>query len=130
MSTPVVLIADLFPGSVLVTEIGKRPDGVPASAKLHVVVTTTQIAIAWELGSYGGGPQVGELFLDVSEFDNSDLSHNGGVVGPYTVARAGGCSCGRALKRWNPYAGQQVTQLVRASSGQSSYGIPQKYTRS
>lgn len=125
----IVLIADLFPGVVQATETGKRPEGVPRSAKLHVMLTSQQIAIAWELGTYGGGPQVGELFIDVTEEETAEATHNGGVVGPYTIQRAGGCSCGRALKRWNPYAGQSVTQLVRATSFSRQSGLPQRYTR-
>jgi len=123
----VTLIADLFPGSVVLTETGKRPEGVPTSAKLKVVVATHEIAIGWELGSFDGGPKIGELRIDITGEDISRLDHNGGVVGPYTIARAGGCSCGKGLKRWNPYAGQPTTQLVRATSGRT--GLPQVYTR-
>lgn len=128
MAETVVLIADLFPGTVNLTETGKRPDGVPPSAKLHVVVTTTEIAIGWDLGSYDGSVQIGDVRLDISEFDTAGLTHNGGVVGPYTIQRAGGCACGKGLKRWNPYAGQPTTQLVRGSD-RPAYGLPQRYTR-
>lgn len=128
MTEPVVLIADLFPGAVTITETGKRPEGVPTSAKLHVVVSTTEIAIGWDLGSYDGTVKIGEVRLDISDYDTSGLDHTGGAVGPYTIQRAGGCSCGKGLKRWNPYAGQPVTQLLRADK--PAYGLPQRYTRS
>lgn len=127
MAETITLIADLFPGSVVLTETGKRPEGVPTSAKLKVVVATHEIAIGWELGSFDGIARIGELRLDISAEDTSGLDHNGGIVGLYRVERAGGCSCGKGLKRWNPYAGQQVTQLVRA--GSSRTGLPQQYTR-
>lgn len=125
MAETITLIADLFPGSIVLTETGKRPDGVPTSAKLKVVVSTREIAIGWELGSFDGVAKIGELRLDISGYDTSGLDHNGGIVGPYRIERAGGCSCGKGLKRWNPYAGQPITQLLRASQR----GLPQTYTR-
>jgi len=126
VAEPVTLIADLFPGSVVVTETGARPDGVPKSAKLKVVVATHEIAIGWEMGIIDGVARIGEQRIDITGYDISGLDHNGGVVGPYTIARAGGCSCGKGLKRWNPYAGQQVTQLLVA---RPRTGLPQTYTR-
>lgn len=125
---PVVLIADLFPGVVLDTETGQRVKDVPKGAKLHVIVSTKQIAIGWDAGTQNGVPTVGTLFLDIDGMDIDNLSHAGGQVGPYTIQRAGGCSCGTTLKRWNPYAGQPMTQLARPPRS-SSYGLPQRYTR-
>jgi len=126
---PVVLIADLFPGVVLDRETGQRVDGVPKGAKLHVIVSTTEIAIGWDAGTIDGVATVGTLFLSLEGMDIDNLSHNGGPVGPYEVKRAGGCSCGTTLKRWNPYAGRPMTQLARAPR-ESSYGLPQRYSRS
>jgi hypothetical protein len=123
---PVVLIADLFPGVVLVD--GQRAEGIPKGAKLHVIVSTTQIAVGWEAGTVDGVRQIGSVFYDISGYDTADLSHQGGIVGPYTVQRAGGCSCGATLKRWNPWAGQPMTQLARPPRS-STYGLPQHYTR-
>lgn len=128
MSEPVVLIADLFPGVVLDAGTNQRIEGVPRSAKLHVIVSTTQIAIGWEAGTVNGVRQIGSLMLDISGYDTADLDHQGGRVGPYEVKRAGGCSCGATLKRWNPWAGQPMTQLARPARD-STYGLPQRYTR-
>lgn len=129
MSEAVVLIADLFPGVVLDADTRQRVEGLPRSAKLHVLVSTTQIAVGWEAGTVNGVRQIGTLMLDISGYDIDGLDHQGGVVGPYLVQRAGGCSCGAALKRWNPWAGQPMTQLARPARN-SSYGLPQRYTRS
>jgi hypothetical protein len=128
VADPVVLIADLFPGVVLDTETNARIDGVPKGAKLHVIVSTKEIAIGWDAGTVNGVATVNELRVDISEFDIEQLDHSGGTVGPYTIKRAGGCSCGAALKRWNPYAGQPLTQLARPARD-SSYGLPQRYAR-
>lgn len=129
MTEPVVLIADLFPGVVLDTLTGQRIEGVPRGAKLHVIVSTTVIAIGWEAGTVDGVRRIGSLMVDIAEFDTDNLDHRGGTVGPYTVQRAGGCSCGTSLKRWNPWAGQPLTQLARPARD-STYGLPQRYNRS
>lgn len=126
---PVVLIADLFPGAVTLTATGQRPEGIPPRAKLHVIVSTRQIAVAWEAGNVNGVAQIGTWFADVTEEETAQADHHGGVIGQFTVARAGGCSCGKALKRWNPYAGQPTTQVVRQTTS-ATYGLPQKYSRS
>lgn len=127
---PVVLIADLFPGVVLSTATGERIEGIPRKGtKLHVIVSTTTIAIGWDAGVIDGVATVGSLMVDISGYDTENLSHNGGIVGPYEIKRAGGCSCGTTLKRWNPWAGQPMTQLARAPR-ESSYGLPQVYKRS
>lgn len=130
MTEPVTLIADLFPGVVLDTGTGERIEGIPRKGtKLHVIVSTTTIAIGWDAGTVNGVAQIGSLMVDISGYDTDDLSHNGGIVGPYEIRRAGGCSCGTTLKRWNPWAGQPMTQLARPARN-SSYGLPQRYTRS
>jgi hypothetical protein len=127
---PVVLIADLFPGTVLSTETGERAGGLPGKGtKLHVIVSTTTIAVGWEAGVVEGVRQIGSVMLDISGMDISGLDHNGGIVGPYEVKRAGGCSCGTTLKRWNPWTGRQLVQLARPARP-STYGLPQRYTRS
>jgi hypothetical protein len=128
VAEPVVLIADLFPGVVLDTATGERVEGIPRGAKLHVIVSTTQIAIGWDAGTVNGERKIGSLMLDISEMDTDDLNHQGGIVGPYDVKRAGGCSCGAQLKRWNPWAGQPLTQLARPAKT-STYGLPQVYKR-
>jgi hypothetical protein len=97
VAEPVVLIADLFPGVVLDTATGERVEGIPRGAKLHVIVSTTQIAIGWDAGTVNGERKIGSLMLDISEMDTDDLNHQGGIVGPYDVKRAGGCSCGQDL---------------------------------
>jgi len=128
----VTLIADLYPGDIRVTETGKRPDGVPATAKLHVILASTQIAIGWEAGAYGSnGSAIESVFIDVTEEETANATYNGGVVGPYTIQRAGGCSCGKTLKRWNPYAGQAVMQAARPERT-ATYGLPtsRNYSRS
>lgn len=116
---PVVLIADLFPGAITDTRTGQRPEGVPGGVKLHIILSTRQIAVGWQVGQ-----QVGTWFADVAEEDTDQADHRGGQVGPYLIQRAGGCSCGALLKRWNPYSGQAMTQVAR-----STYGLPQVYTR-
>jgi hypothetical protein len=129
MTEPVTLIADLFPGTVLDAETGQRIAGIPGKGtKLHVIVSTTTIAIGWDAGTVNGVAQVGSLLVDISGYSTDDLDHNGGIVGPYEVKRAGGCSCGTTLKRWNPWAGQPMTQLARPARS-SSYGLPQVYKR-
>jgi hypothetical protein len=129
VAEPVVLIADLFPGTVLDVRTGTLVEGAPPRTKLHVIVSTTTIAIGWEAGTVNSVRQIGSLMLDISGYDTDDLSHNGGPVGPYEIKRAGGCSCGTTLKRWNPWAGRPMTQLARAPRS-STYGLPQRYTRS
>jgi hypothetical protein len=121
----VTLIADLYPGDCRDAE-GNRPEGVPATAKLHVILTTTQIAIGWEAGAYGSnGSSISSVFIDVTEEETATATYNGGQVGPWTIARAGGCSCGKTLKRWNPYAGQAINQAARTTTARpDSYGLP------
>lgn len=128
MAEPIVLVADLFPGVVLSAETNQRIDGVPKGAKLHVIVSTKEIAIGWDAGTINGVATVGELRVDISDYSIEELDHSGGRVGPYLIKRAGGCSCGTTLKRWNPYAGQPLTQLARPAKN-STYGLPQRYTR-
>lgn len=128
MTETVVLIADLFPGVVLDAATGQRVAGAPKTAKLHVIVSTTTIAIGWDAGTVNGVAQVGSLMLDISGYSTDDLDHSGGIVGPYEIKRAGGCSCGTTLKRWNPWAGQPMSQLARPARN-SSYGLPQVYKR-
>lgn len=122
MTEPVALIADLFPGAIY-DESGQRPEGVPGMVKLHIIVSTRQIAVGWQVGQ-----EIGTWFADVSEEQTAEADHRGGQIGPYLVQRAGGCSCGALLKRWNPYAGQVITQVARAPRA-SSYGLPQSYAR-
>lgn len=129
MAEPIVLVADLFPGVVLDAETNTRIDGVPKGAKLHVIVSTLEIVIGWEAGTVDGVRQVGVHRVPIEGMDLDGLDHSGGRVGPYIIQRAGGCSCGATLKRWNPYAGQQMTQLARPGVN-SAYGLPQRYTRS
>jgi len=127
----VTLIADLYPGDVRDAE-GNRPEGVPPNAKLHVILATTQIAIGWEAGAYGSnGSTIASVFIDVTEEETATATYNGGQVGPWTIARAGGCSCGKTLKRWNPYAGQAISQVAREPRA-ATYGLPssQNYSRS
>jgi hypothetical protein len=126
---PIVLIADLFPGSIQVTELGTRPIGIPPRAKLHIILSTKRVAVAWDSGTIEGVPQIGTWSAELTEEQTANADHMGGVVGPYTIARAGGCSCGKALKRWNPYAGQATTQVIRHTTS-ASYGLPQRYSRS
>lgn len=120
---PIVLIADLFPGSVIDTRTGERAEGIPRNVKLHVILSTRQIAVGWQVGQ-----EIGSVFFDVTEEETATADHRGGQIGPYTVQRAGGCSCGALLKRWNPYAGQPMAQVARAPRD-SSFGLPQSYGR-
>lgn len=120
---PIALIADLFPGAIIDTRTGERPEGVPRNVKLHIILSTRQIAVGWQIGT-----QVGTWFADVTEEDTAEADQRGGQIGPYTVQRAGGCSCGALLKKWNPYAGQPMMQVARASRA-SGYGLPQAYSR-
>jgi hypothetical protein len=125
---PVVLIADLFPGVVLDARTHQLVEGIPARTKLHVIVSTTEIWIGWEAGTYNGTAKIGTFSIGIADLDQADLDHTGGQVGDYLIQRAGGCSCGKALKRWNPYQGRPMTQkAVPARS--STYGLPQSYRR-
>lgn len=128
-ATPVVLIADLFPGSVIDTRTGHRAEGVPRNVKLHVIVSTTQIAVGWDAGVIDGVPSINSIFIDISGYDTAELDHRGGTVGPYVVQRSGGCACGAGLKRWNPWRNQPMTQLARPVRS-STYGLAQVYRRS
>jgi hypothetical protein len=122
VTAPAQLIADLFPGDVRGPD-GKRPEGVPVNAKLHVFVTTTQILIGWESGAFGTNQsQIASRTIEVTEEDTATADHNGGQVGEWTVARAGGCSCGKALKRWNPFAATGAVQVARVRP--NGYGLP------
>lgn len=124
----VILIADLYPGSIIDTRTGAVPEGVPPRTKLRVILATTEIRVAWE--APGGG--VGSVTIQVTEEETATADHNGGDVGHYVIRRAGGCSCGKNLKRWNPYQGVPTRQLVRTDPSRvtASYGLPQRYTRS
>jgi hypothetical protein len=128
MTASITLIADLYPGSIIDTRTGVVPEGVPARAKLRVIVATTEIKVAWE--APGGG--VEHTTIPITEAETAEADHNGGEVGPYLIRRAGGCSCGKHLKRWNPYQGMATNQVVRTSpsSVTASYGLPQRYKRS
>jgi predicted RecA/RadA family phage recombinase len=123
VTAPVVLIADLFPGAITDIRTGQRPEGVPRGVKLHIILSTRQIAVGWQVGS-----AVGTWFADTTEEDTAEADHRGGTVGNYVIQRAGGCSCGALLKRWNPYAGRQLTQLARQRPN-DTYGLPQVYRR-
>lgn len=120
---PITLIADLFPGAIIDTRTGHRPEGVPRNAKLHIIVSSKQIAIGWQIGQ-----EIGTWFTDVTEEQTAETDHRGGQIGDYQVQRAGGCSCGALLKRWNPYAGQTLLQAARMNP-KSTYGLPQVYSR-
>jgi hypothetical protein len=128
ITEPITLIADLYPGSIIDQRTGAVPEGVPPRAKLRVIVATTEIKVAWE----APGGAVESLTIATTEEETAEADHNGGLVGPYLIRRAGGCSCGKHLKRWNPYQGVPMTQSIRTtpSSVTASYGLPQKYTRS
>jgi hypothetical protein len=126
MTAAVTLIADLYPGAIRDNRTGTVPEGVPARAKLRVILATTEIRVAWE--APGGG--VESISIPVTEEETAAADHNGGDVGPYTIQRAGGCSCGKNLKRWNPYRDVRIEQVVRASSRiTENYGLPQRYKR-
>jgi hypothetical protein len=123
MTEPIGLLADLFPGAITDTRTGQRPEGVPRNVKLHIILSTRQIAVGWQVGQ-----TIGTWFADVTEEQTAAVNHRGGTIGDYEVQRAGGCSCGALLKKWNPYAGQPMTQVARAPR-ESSFGLPQSYAR-
>jgi hypothetical protein len=127
MTAAVTLIADLYPAAITDTRTGTRPEGVPVRTKLRVILATTEITVAW--AAPGGG--VESITIPVTEEQTAAADHNGGDVGPYRFQRAGGCSCDKLLKRWNPYSGAQINQVIRTtpSSVTESYGLPQRYTR-
>jgi hypothetical protein len=120
---PIVLLADLFPGAIIDTETGERPEGVPRNVKLHIILSTKQIAVGWQVGQ-----EIGTWFADVTEEQTAEVDHRGGTIGQYAVQRAGGCSCGALLKKWNPYADRPMMQAARTNP-KSSYGLPQAYGR-
>lgn len=122
---PVVLVADLFPGQIIDTRTGLRPEGVPGgTVKLHIIVSTTEIAVAWQVGQ-----EIGTWTVAVTDEETAEVDHRGGLIGPWMVQRAGGCSCGALLKRWNPYAGRTITQVARVNP-KSTYGLPHAYKKS
>jgi hypothetical protein len=121
---PIALLADLFPGSIIDNRTGQRPEGVPGgNVKLHIILSTREIAVGWQVGQ-----EIGTWFAEATEEDTAAVDHRGGTIGHYTVQRAGGCSCGALLKKWNPYAGRPMTQVARAPRD-SSFGLPQSYSR-
>jgi hypothetical protein len=126
--TSIALIADLYPGSIIDQRTGTVPEGVPAKSKLRVILATTEIKVAW--AAPGGGVEY--VTIPTTEEATAEADHNGGQVGTYLIRRAGGCSCGKDLKRWNPYQDVPMTQVVRTSPSTvtESYGLPQRYTRS
>jgi hypothetical protein len=120
---PVVLIADLFPGQIT-DETGQRPEGIPGgSVKLHIILSTKEIAVGWQVGQ-----EIGTWFAAVTEEQTAEADQRGGQVGPYLIQRAGGCSCGALLKRWNPYKDQVITQSARVNP-KSTYGLPHAYKK-
>ncbi|HEX8321627.1 hypothetical protein [Longimicrobium sp.] len=127
MTASITLIADIYPASIIDGRTGARPEGVPAKAKIRVILATTEIKVAW--AAPGGG--VESLTIPLTFEETAEADHNGGTVGTYEIKRAGGCSCDKMLKRWNPYAGQPTAQVVRStpSSRTESWGLPQKYKR-
>lgn len=121
---PITLIADLFPGSIIDIRTGERPEGVPGgNVKLHIIVSSLEIAVGWQVGQ-----EIGTWFVSVTEEETAQVDHRGGQIGPYTVQRAGGCSCGTLLKRWNPYEGRPMMQVARVNPN-STYGLPHTYKR-
>jgi hypothetical protein len=129
MTAAISLVADLYPAAITDTRTGQRPEGVPqrSATKIRVLVATTELRVAW--AAPGGG--VESITIPVIEEDTAATDHNGGVVGPYEIRRAGGCSCDKLLKRWNPYQGQPVQQVVRTTPSRftEEYGLPQRYKR-
>lgn len=125
----ITLIADLYPAAITDTRTGQRPEGVPqrGTTKLRVLIATTELRVAWA----APGGAVGSITIPVTEEDTAAADHNGGVVGPYEIRRAGGCSCDKMLKRWNPYQGQSIQQVVRSTPSRftEDYGLPQRYVR-
>jgi hypothetical protein len=120
---PITLIADLFPGSIIDNRTGEIPEGIPRGVKLHIIVSTEEIAVGWQVGT-----EIGTWFAGATDEDTAEVDHRGGTIGHYTVQRAGGCSCGALLKKWNPYASRPMTQLARINP-RSTYGLPHAYKR-
>lgn len=125
----VTLVADIYPASIIDSRTGDRPEGVPAkgNVKLRVIIATTELTVAWAAGT----GEVGYVRIPVTEEETAAADHNGGDVGPYVIKRAGGCSCDKMLKRWNPYQGVAMAQAIRTTPSRmtESYGLPQRYSR-
>lgn len=122
----VTLLADVFPAAV-----NPLPDGVPAGAKIRVIIATDRWVIAWSGGKNGTETIIHTVEMPLTEEESSRATYLGGVVaGKYTVSRGPGCSCGSAgLKNWTPWPESQLTVLHRTpASLQPSDGVT-RYSR-
>lgn len=105
------VLASILPGAIT-----PRPEGVPAAAKLRIILTKRSITVAWAAGSIGGVPMVQRWDVELSEEESASVSSNGGVIGAYNVLRGSGCPCGSAeLKSWNPFPECKIVNGVPTS---------------
>lgn len=107
---------DLFPAQII-----PRPDGVPSGPKLRVVITERALTVLWA----GPDGTVGRWDVELTEEQTADATFNGGKVGGYTVAKAGGCGCGsKAARSVDPFPGVIYVQVPRTKSAVKTYGVP------
>ncbi|MGV1079731.1 MAG: hypothetical protein ACOYD1_07745 [Candidatus Nanopelagicales bacterium] len=123
----VTIYMDLYPGVV-----DPLPPGVPNGRKLRVLITDRALTCAWLEGRAGLEPIIARVDVPLPAEDLNGASPMGGVIGPYTVSRADGCSCGAAgLKNWHPFPGVVLIQANRAAAPPSQRGTAAvRYMRS
>lgn len=77
--------ADIWVGA-----ISPRPAGVPANAKLRIIITERYLTLGWQAGS-----DVQRMDIEIAPEDTDKVTYAGGEVGIYTVGRAAQCgTCG------------------------------------
>lgn len=109
------ILASILPASII-----PRPEGVPAQAKLRVILTTRSITVAWSAGTIVNVPEIGRVDIELTPEESAAATSAGGTIGSYSVARGSGCPCGSAaLKSWNPFPGCKI--INGAPTGQPRY---------
>lgn len=114
------LFADLLPGM-----IEPRPEGVPADAKLRIIVLDKVLTIGWQTGR-----TVGRVDIPLEPGAVSGVTYSGGAVkssasptGSFTLWKTGGCACGQnKLQGWNAWEGVRLGQVLNAP--EPIYGVP------
>lgn len=109
---------DLFPSTV-----SPLPPGVPTNRMLRTVVTERALTVMWQTPD----GKIGRVDIPMATEQTQAATYNGGAVGSYAVARAGGCGCrGKAVKAANPFPTNTLAQAPRlaAAAQNQSYGVP------
>lgn len=109
---------DLMPSTVT-----PLPPGVPSGRMLRTLVTERALTVMWQ--SPAG--QIGRVDIPMTTEQTQNATFNGGTVGNYAVARAGGCGCrAKAVRAVNPFPSNQLAQAPRLNKAAQyqTYGVP------